>query len=66
MFVYMNNLELLHLHSNSVYQLPTSITNLVKLNSLSLEWFIYLDPPQQVTQQGQAGSTVISEFMAFF
>ena len=52
MFVYMNNLELLHLHSNSVYQLPTSITNLVKLNSLSLEWFIYLDPPQQVTQQG--------------
>ena len=53
------------MHSNLIYQIPSSLANLTKLNSLSLEWFIYLDPPQQITQSGQAGATIINEIKTF-
>ena len=35
------------------------------LNSVALEWFLYLEPPQQISQAGQAGAVAIEMLKGF-
>lgn len=49
----------LFLYKNRLCQIPKSLTDLQNLQSISLEWFMYLDPPQFMNQKGESGAYVI-------
>ena len=65
LFSKLSSLESLHLHQNRLFQLPASISNLNSLKSVSLEWFLYLEPAQQISQTGEAGAVAIDMLKGF-
>ena len=58
-------LRTLQLHGNKIVLIPSSIADLGHLDMLSLEWFLYMSPQQQILQSGPEGVPIISMFKEF-
>ena len=56
------NLKSLFLHKNRLGIVPKAISGLSNLEAMSLEWFMYLDPPQQPIQKESQARFLISQF----
>jgi len=55
-------LKSLMLHKNRLGIVPKAICVLQNLEAMSLEWFMYLDPPQQPIQKETQARFLISQF----
>lgn len=58
-------LRTLQLHSNKIVLIPSSMAELGRLDMLSLEWFLYMSPQQQLLQSGPEGTPIIQQFLEF-
>lgn len=54
-------LRLLHLHNNPIRGVPFAFTQMNSLNELSLDWFLYVQPPIGRILQGAQGMLLLNK-----
>lgn len=61
----LSKVKVLLLHNNRMVRVPSEIQQLKDLHEFSLEWFMYLNPPQSKVLKDERGQSFIQDFQKF-